>query len=151
MTTPANAPSVDDLWGKPPESISWDGKPPMTIEALITRQETGQQTDIKSRKPLFWEDGRPRRKIVVYLKFDDDTEKALHVNIPGGIFSAIQDALQEAGLKTLPNGVRLALTWTEESDTDINGAKLAKGMSKRKIFEALVTSADGEAVGEPPF
>lgn len=154
MTTPANAPSVDDLWAPAPDSFSWDEDPPITITGIVRRQEVGQQTDIKTRKPLFWEDGRPRRKIVVYMSEDDEPIKALHVNIPGGLFSAIQEAVKEADLTTLPNGVRLTTTYTEAVDTDINGAKLAKGMSKRKLFEALIEDAEvgaSQTSAEAPF
>lgn len=154
MTTPANVPSVDELWAPAPESFSWDEEPPITITGIIRRQEVGQQTDLKTRKPLVWDDGRPRRKIVVFMGESDEPAKALHVNIPGGLFSAIQDAVKEAELQTLPNGVRLTVTFTEAVDTDINGAKLAKGMSKRKIFVALIEDAEtgaSQTSVEAPF
>lgn len=128
----------DEIWGTTP-SISFNGTPPITVEGLVTDQERGFQTDITTRKVQTWEDGRPKRKVVLHMKFDDGTNNLLHVNIPSALFAAIKEAVESAGV-TGPVGSRLSVTYTGD------GKPTKKGLNPPKEFDALI-----ELVGEPPF
>jgi hypothetical protein len=136
----------ENLWATPTKSISWDVEPPMTIEGVVISTERAQQTGIKDKKPLTWADKRPRLKNIITLQTDmhddedDDGIRQLHVNIPGGLYAGIMDAIKASGRKTMRAGYHLAVTFTHSKEPE------QKGMSGQKVFEALITPDD-----EPPF
>jgi hypothetical protein len=138
----------EDVWGMPPASISWDITPPYEVKGVVEGQELAQQLDITTRKPLVWDDGRPRKKIIITLATDirdpenpsDDGRRQMHVKIPSGLFAAIRDALKAADARTLMIGHRLSVTYTSDGKAE------RKGMSPPKEYAALIESA-----GEAPF
>lgn len=157
MTTPANAPDLDEVWGDAPKSFSWDVEPPHEFVGVFVKQEVGQQTDYDDPTiKLYWNDGRPRKKVILTYKCDPTEENPdgivnIHANIPGGIHSALKSALKDAGQKRPETGEVHRITFTEEVDTGVDGSKLKKGQ-KRKIFTAVILDADTAAeYDEPPF
>lgn len=149
VSTPINP--AEDPWGLPPVSVSWDVEPPFTVSGVILRQEMAQQTDFDSKKPLTWEDGRPRKKVIVTLQCapadpadgepDDDGLRAIHARIPSALFASIREAIREAGLKTLPVGGthRLDITYTQDG-AQTAAEKKAK-RSPPKEYVSLISDA----------
>lgn len=156
---PDNASVIDpseDPWGIPPVSISWDVTPPFEVSGIIVKQELAQQTDFDTKKPLFWEDGRPRKKVIITLQCqpdatdeNDDGLRSIHARIPSALFASIRDAVREAGLKTLPVGGTHELTTNYVKDADQTTAEKKAKRSPAKEFVSLITLAGDTS--EPPF
>lgn len=138
MSTPEGLPQADP-WADAPISISWDVEPPATIRGQVVSSEWAKQLDIKTGKPLTWDDGRPRLKIVVLLRTEEG-EKQLHVKKPGGLFAAIMAAIKEAGASTLVPGWFLNVTYTGNKPPE------KAGLSPTKEYAALLENPE-----EPPF
>lgn len=152
---------AEDPWGIPATSVSWDVVPPFTITGLVTGQEMAQQTSFDDKKPLFWEDGRPRKKVIVSLQckpdnrldITDDGKRSLHMRIPSALFAAVREAINEAGLKTLPTGGTHTLTVTYTKDGEQSAADKRAKRNPPKEFVALLLEAtdSDESAAEPPF
>jgi hypothetical protein len=148
--------SSEDPWGIPPASVSWDVEPPFTVEGIITRQEMAQVLDFDSKKPQFWDDGRPRKKVIVTLQCkpdetleNDDGKRSIHMRIPSALFAAVREAIREAGEKTLPIGAQLSITYTGNA-AQTAAEKKAK-RSPAKEFAALIITTSDSDTSEPPF
>lgn len=132
-----------DLWATAAKSISWDipAGPPVTFEGDVLSQERAQQVNIETRKPMTWDDGRPRLKNIVTLQTDlkddedDDGIRQLHVNIPSALHNSIVEAIKSAQTGTLRNRDHLATTWTHTDEPT------RKGLSGQKQFKSLITPA----------
>lgn len=155
--------STEDPWGIPAQSISWDVPIGTTVEGLITGQEMAQQTnftgDGKPGKPLFWEDGRPRKKVIVHLECKpdenadepDDGKRAMHVKIPSALFASIRKAIQEAGLKSLPVDRTHILAVTYTDDAEQTAAEKKAKRNPQKLYESLIVAAGDDFDSESPF
>jgi hypothetical protein len=154
MSTPAG-PAVnpnEDPWALPPPSISWNVEPPLTIEGTVLSQEMAQRLSIKDKTPEHWDDGRPKKKVIITLQCkpdetdtEDDGRRQLHVNIPSALHTSIREAIKEAGQRTLLVGNGLAVTYTHDE------APAAKGLSGTKQYESLVSPTSDSTQSEPPF
>lgn len=148
---------AEDPWGIPPQSVSWDVTPPFEIEGVIIKQEMAQQLDFDDKKPLFWDDGRPRKKVIVTIQgkpaedgADDDGMRSIHARIPSALFAAIRTAIREAGLKTLPVGGSHLLNLTYTGDAEQTPAEKKAKRTPAKEFVALISPAV-DFSSEPPF
>jgi hypothetical protein len=152
----------EDVWAVPPTAVSWDVQPPFTVSGLILKSENAQQTDFETKRPLFWDDGRPRKKVIVTLggkpnpeEEGDDGLRAIHARIPSALFTAMRDAVKEAGLKTLPTGGTHWMDVTYTQDGEQTKQEIRAKRSPPKEFIALITeAADSDTGGEdsePPF
>jgi hypothetical protein len=156
---PDNASVIDpaeDPWGIPPVSISWDVTPPFEVSGVIVKQEMAQVLNYDTKKPETWDDGRPKKKVIITLKTtlgdNDDTDdglRAIHVRNPSALFAAIRDAIREAGLKTLPLGGTHELMVTYTKDSEQTPAEIRSKRTPAKEFVALITPAGDTS--EPPF
>lgn len=149
---------TEDPWGIPPKSISWDVTPPFEVSGLILKQEMAQQTDFDSKKPLYWDDGRPRKKVVITLQCkpdetedNDDGLRQVHARIPSALFASIRDAVREAGLKTLPVGGTHELSVNYTQDGPQTPAEKKAKRSPPKEFVSLILAAADDATSEPPL
>lgn len=142
----------ENFWEDATPSFSFDkevhGGPPLTIRGKVISQQRMQRTDVDTRELATWPDGRPKLKIVIEMAcvpaevkgnpndeiVDDDGRRLVHVEIPGGKFTAIKQGIKDAGVKTLRNGDELTLTWSSEG-------KKEKGKSAPKIYDALIVPA----------
>jgi hypothetical protein len=147
----------EDPWGIPAKSVSWDVEPPFTVEGLIIKQEMAQQTDFDSKKPLYWEDGRPRKKVIITLQTkeaddeNDDGLRTIHARIPSALFNSIRDAVREAGLKTLPAEGTHILSTTYTQDGPQTPAERKAKRNPPKEYESLILPAADDASSEPPI
>jgi hypothetical protein len=128
MTNPQDAQSL--LMGGGGRGWSWavaqpDGtyqdKPPSTsvtgiVDATGIREE--DQTDIKTKLPLTWSDGKTKKQIVIPLQTqfrddgDDDGRRMVRVKQSSNLQAAIRDAVKAAGASSLEDGGTLTLTFT---------------------------------------
>lgn len=102
----------------------------------ITAVEAVQQTDIKTRAPLFYDNGQPKMQIVVTgLTSERDPERGnddgmRKLYIKGQARAAVREAVLEAGAEGLELGGALALVWFDDK------APTGPGMSPQKLHKA---------------
>ena len=114
-----------------------------TVKGTIVRAEVRQQTSIDGAL-LTWDDGSPRKQLVVTLETDekdnDDDDGVRMIYAKGGNFevakgqgtsmrNAIADAVKDAGATALEPGDELAVSYTGE-------AKARRGYSPAKLYVA---------------
>lgn len=117
-------------------------------QGVITRMEKGQQRDIQTGAPKFWPDGNKCEQIVITLQTqehdaeidDDDGERRLYVNKPGGMFAAIKTALGKEQLKI---GGTLAIKYVK------NGPKKQAGFNAPKEYIARYFAPGAVAPSNP--
>jgi len=131
-------------------------------EGEILSKSVRQQTDFKTKKPLFWDDGRPREQMVVSIQTDldepdedggeDDGVRNLYIKYK--MKEAVAKAVREAGEKKLEIGGWLAVecVGTEKPKTrGAQGAKLYEAEYEppdEKFFAG--DEDDPDADDEPP-
>lgn len=90
-----------------------------TVKGTIISAETGQQTDIKTGAPKFYDDGKPMPQIVVTLQTDlrdpdvDDDDGIRRLFVKGQMMAAVREALRQAQAK-LDIGGTLAVQYKED-------------------------------------
>lgn len=132
------------------------GCPPCRFESIgdshygtILQFDEAQQRDIKSGTPKFWPDGNPAKVLIVTLQTterdpeieDDDGQRKLYVNLPGGMFSAIKSAL---GKNKFAVGAMLAVKYTG------NGKPRQAGFNAPKEYAAKYTPSGVSAAPHIP-
>lgn len=138
---------TEDPWAVPPKAFSFDGEPPISIEGDVVAQEMAQQVDFDTKKPLTWDDGRPRKKVIVTLQTElredenDDGLRQLHVRIPSALRTSISEAMREAGKRQLV-GNHLATTYTKDGPQ--TPAEVRAKRTPPKEYESLVSDALSE-------
>lgn len=153
---------TEDPWGLPPTSVSWDVTPPFEIQGVILRQEMAQVLNFDTKKPEFWDDNRPKKKVIITLQCKpdetleagtDDGLRAIHARIPSALFASIRDAIREAGLKTLPVGGTHILAVTYTGDGAQTPAEIKQKRTPPKEFVSLVMPATDSDTpdSEPPI
>lgn len=118
-----------------------------TITGTVESAEVKDQTDIQSGKPLLWDDGSPRKQLVVRLQTalrddsDDDGVRAVYVKGAKkagsrSLHDAVASAVRAAGAKSLEVGGTLTVTHdgTEASQT--------RGYNDRKLYSASYVAPD---------
>lgn len=132
----------DELWQGNLPSVSWDVKPPHTVEATVLSQRSGYQTDIKTGKRLEWDDGNPRRKAMVTLCSTDGELSVLHVKIPSALYAGIVAAITTAKAPGLRKGDLLTITYTGDGEATGN-------LSPPKLFSVLLEPGAGKVPDDP--
>lgn len=117
-----------------------------TVKGTVTQVEQTQQTDFKTKKPLFWDDGTPRMQFVVHLDTDlsdgPDDDGKRRIFAKGQMERAIKDAIREsrAGKDQIIGGT-LAVKYVED------GEPPERGLNPPKIYRAQFKPSAG-AVGD---
>lgn len=121
-----------------------------TVTGTIAKPPTvSQQTDIKTGKPLTWDNGDPREQLVVTLQTtlrdnpDDDGLRAIYVkgSKKAGSMSlhdAVRSAVQASGSKGLVEGGVLTVTYAGD------GIASGPGMDAPKQYTATYQPPTGE-------
>lgn len=96
-----------------------------TVSGTIVDLQTAQQQEYGTRKPLFWDDGKPRMQLIITLQTeerngpDDDGRRKLFVM--KGVQVAVRDALTAAGVREPLVGGWISVTWDSEKPSDTPG------------------------------
>lgn len=119
------------------------------VRGTIISCEIRQQTSLEDNTPLFWNDGTPRKQLVITLQTtltdseDDDGQRTIYAK--GGRFEiakgegtsmrdAIADAVKAAGAKSIDPGDELAVGFTGEG-------KGKRGFNAPKLYAASFKKA----------
>lgn len=99
------------------------------VDGTVLKSEVRQQTDFKTKKPLFWDDGSPRQQLVITLlteEHDDEEDDGIRVVFAKNrMLSAIRQAVVQAKARGLEDGGRLWVQFTgEEENGTANPTKL---------------------------
>ena len=70
-----------------------------------------QTRDYQTKQPETWPDGNPKMAAVFNLRLDSGEVRSVWARRPSGLFQAIQEAQERAGVRIAPGG-RLTLTFT---------------------------------------
>ena len=129
-----------------------------TVKGTVVKAKVGQQTSIDGQK-LTWDDGSPRKQLVVTLQTDDqdndDDDGVRMIYAKGGNFevakgegtsmrNAIADAVKDAGADKLEPGDELAVCYTGES-------KARRGYSPAKLYVAGFKKTVGSVAASDLF
>lgn len=148
MTTPQ-----DFLLGGGGKSAKFENLGDSISGTIATNPEIRQQSDIKTGKPLTWDDGSPRNQLVVSLQTDerldseDDGLRNLYVKgskKPGSqsLHDAVATAVRQAGAKGLEVGGELDVILVgEEPPPNPN-------LSPRKLYKATYTAPSANTQSE---
>ena len=136
------APNPDELLAgfAPPVSFKTIGD---YVAGRIVKAEVMQRRSVKHPdRLLFWRDGNPQWNVIVTLDVtkmqpapelgSDDAligERRLFAKVPGGIRTAIQHAMKDAGVRALEPGHYLRVAYVD------NGEQKNPAMNPPKIFE----------------
>ncbi|MFG2618049.1 hypothetical protein ACGFXC_10515 [Streptomyces sp. NPDC048507] len=116
-----------------------------------------QQRDFDTEKPAFWDDGTPKKQVVVTLQTDlrdpadpdDDGRRRLYLR--ANMKKAVQQAVKAAGAKGLAEGGTLSVRYTGD------GPKTNPKYNAPKLYEAKYTppaapvvSVDDAPTGKHP-
>lgn len=121
-----------------------------SVTGTIAKPPTvSQQTDIKTGKPLVWDNGDPREQLVVTLQTalrdngeDDDGLRSIYVKGSKkagsqSLHDAVRGAVQAAGAKGLEVGGTLTVTYIGD------GIASGPGMDPPKQYSASYASPSG--------
>lgn len=94
--------------------------PGTTVAGVVVGQpRSQQQLDYATKKPEFWDDGRPKMQVVVNLRTDlrdpsvphDDGMRSLYIK-GKNLTQAVRHAVRSSGCSKLDSGGRLEITYT---------------------------------------
>lgn len=121
-----------------------------SISGTIVSTQVTDQTDIGTGKPLTWDDGSPRKQLVVKLQTsardDSDDDGIRSVYVKGtkkagsrSLHDAVASAVRKSGAKSLETGGTLTVTHdgTEPAQT--------RGFSDRKLYSATYVAPNAAA------
>jgi len=123
-------------------------KPGTTVTGRIARTpEVQQQREIDTGKPKFWDDGTPRKQIVVQLQTtqrdpaipDDDGIRAVYIR--GNMLTAVRQAVRSSGAQ-LETGGTLSITYTGDGEAS------SRGFNPPKLYTAVYTPGSQAAVND---
>lgn len=123
------------------------------VAGEIVRSDEMQQRDIKTGEPLTWDDGQPKKSVVIAIQTDehdddeDDGIRNVYVKVPSQMLSALRIALRSARAKGIENGGVIRITYISDRPSE------KRGMSAQKIYEvgyepptrATILPSDGDA------
>ena len=103
------------------------------VSGFITHMSMLQQTDFKTQKPLFWDNGDPKMQMAVTLTTtlaeSDDDDGNRRIFVKGQMQKAIQEAVKKAGARGLAEGGELAVQYTGDGEAE-------RGMNPPKLYRA---------------
>lgn len=142
-------PSPDDLMksstGAPSFKFERHGD---LVKGKVVDVASGQQFDMKTNAPLFWDDGNPRTQLIITLQTDlrdaqiedDDGQRRIFAKKPSQMLRAINDAFQKAGGRTITErGATLAVKYVSDEPSS------RPGLSPAKVYVAQYLPAPAGA------
>lgn len=113
-----------------------------THKGKIVDAQKRQQSDMKTGRPLTWDNGDPRWEIVITIDTgqpDDSGETNRRLFARGGMLKAIREAVAEAGTQ-LEIGGELTVRYTGD------GEPTQRGFNAPKLYKAKYTPPAPAAV-----
>jgi len=125
-----------------------------TVTGTITvTPQLRQQTDYKTRKPMFWDDGQPKMQVVVTLQTDQraaaDDDGTRSVYIKGDMQRATREALRASGAKGLEVGGTLTVVFVGEEPTSGDPKKLYQATYLPPSNAAVNAFVTGQVAQQP--
>jgi hypothetical protein len=143
------------LSGGGPKAVAFP-KPGTSVTGTVLSQEVTQQTDVKTQKPAFWDDGNPKMQLVLHLQTDlredadDDGVRRLFVPW-GGLRKALMEALASLGVDEVSDGDRVTATYTHDLPKTNPAFNAPKAYAVQLVPGAGISGPTGTplAVAEP--
>jgi hypothetical protein len=107
---------------------------------IIGEMEMRQRTDIITGEPMVWSDGNPKMQLIIQLQTalkeseEDNGVRRLFVPTPGGLKTAIGNALLAARARGLKEGGKLTVTFSSETPSERAGLNPTKNYTA--VYEA---------------
>ena len=122
------------------------------VSGVITHMAMLQQTDFKTQKPLFWDNGDPKMQMAITLSTvlaeSDDDDGNRRIFVKGQMQKAIQEAVKKAGARGLAEGGELVVQYTGDGEAE-------RGMNPPKLYRARyappVVNVGGSPDEHEPF
>ena len=126
-----------------------------TVTGTVVDFDMRDQTDFTTGKPLTWDDGNPRKQLVVTLQTEEQTEPdddgKRRLFIKGQMQGAVRDAVQKAGANGLAKGGTLTVQYYADGEQAKRGFNPPK-LYRAKYAEPTMPVGDGSDPGaELPF
>lgn len=153
---PAAKGTIDDFYTQPAGGsgkslASWFDVPGKSITGVVARKITNadvqQQTDITTRQPVFFADGRPKLTMVVPLivaQTPDFPEGRAAWYIRGDVRNELARAMQEAGAPEGPPEAGAQITIT------LTGTRQIRNLNPAKVFAVQYVRPQGAAPAQFP-
>lgn len=114
-----------------------------SIAGTITALEVREQKDFDSGEVLTWEDGSPRKELVITVATilrdasieDDDGSRRIFAK--GNMFTAVRDSIRKAKAKKPEVGGRITVTYSAD------GEAKKKGYNPPKLYTAIYEPPTG--------
>lgn len=116
------------------------------VKGVIVSSEMAQQRDIKTKQPMFWDDGNPRKQVLITLATeerrddidDDDGHRRVYIKVPSALLTAVKSSLGKTKLSEATGGM-LAIKYVKD------GKRTNPAFNAPKEFAAKFTPANGQA------
>lgn len=115
------------------------------VKGTIENAEVRAQTDIKTGEPLFWNDGNPRKQLVITIATDlhesDEDDGRRRVFAKGQMLAELRDAVKGAGATGVEEGGFFAVQYVkdgEQTQRGFNPPKHYKVWYKRPERQVMV-------------
>lgn len=132
------------LFGAGTPSFSFES-PGDNVQGHIAKLAASQQTDFKTKEPLFWKNGDPMMQVIVTLSTDlrdpsvDNDDGSRRVFIRGkSLTDGTRDAVRKVGGKKLEIGGWMSVTYAADGPKE-------RGGYPPKLYEVEYRKPDGSA------
>lgn len=142
--------NLDDVLGGGGGATAFNVNTPMgtTFRGPIIDANVAQIIDIQSKKPKFWDDGRPQQQIVIRIQTDhrddadDDGVRALYIKTWGDWKKALTDAQINGGFDRLSAALAPGNIFSDTYYAD----KPNQGLSATKLHRYEITRGSSPAL-----
>ena len=124
----------------------------------IMAAEVRQQTDFESGALLFWDDGKPKKQLVLTLltdeRSDEDDDGLRRVYIKGQMTKAVAEAVRKTGERGVREGGRLFVRYVKDAEPTrkgLSGAKQYIAKYQPPTYEVEVPLDDDGDGDDLPF
>lgn len=124
-----------------------------SVDGYIVTYDLRQQTDFRTKKPKFFDDGNPMMQVVATLQTneqdDDDDDGIRNLYIKGQMRAAVQKAVAETGERGLGVNGRLWVKYV--GDGEAKGDGFPPKQYQAKYVAPVVSLAGDDPDDAPPF
>ncbi len=114
------------------------------VKGVIEATEIRSQTDIQTGEVLTWNDGNPRKQIVITLQttqYDSDEDDGMRrVYVKGQMQGALREAVKKAGEHGIGVGGKLAVKYIAD------GEQKTRGFNAPKVYQVWYQAPPAEVL-----